>query len=57
MKFLVFMQVKTKYYDKLTGVSTFRIEWTSKASANQRTGRAGRTAPGHCMYYSLIYFY
>ncbi len=46
--FLSPIQAKTKYYDKLTGVSTFRIEWTSKASANQRTGRAGRTAPGHC---------
>ncbi|CAM4926960.1 unnamed protein product [Rotaria socialis] len=50
-------KVKTKYYDKLTGVSTFRIEWTSKASASQRTGRAGRTAPGHCyrLYSSAIY--
>ncbi|CAF3861619.1 unnamed protein product [Rotaria sordida] len=50
-------KVKTKYYDKLTGVSTFRIEWTSKASANQRTGRAGRTAPGHCyrLYSSAVY--
>jgi ATP-dependent RNA helicase DHX37/DHR1 len=47
--------VKTKYYDKLTGVSTFRIEWTSKASANQRTGRAGRTAPGHCTYFFFIH--
>ena len=25
-----------------------RIAWTSKASANQRAGRAGRTEPGHC---------
>ncbi|CAF0856362.1 unnamed protein product [Adineta ricciae] len=50
-------KVKTKYYDKLTGVSTFRIEWTSKASANQRMGRAGRTAPGHCyrLYSSAVY--
>ncbi|CAF0780040.1 unnamed protein product [Adineta steineri] len=50
-------KAKTKYYDKLTGVSTFRIEWTSKASANQRTGRAGRTAPGHCyrLYSSAVY--
>ncbi|CAF5014262.1 unnamed protein product, partial [Rotaria magnacalcarata] len=50
-------KVKTKHYDKLTGVSTFRIEWTSKASASQRTGRAGRTAPGHCyrLYSSAIY--
>ena len=25
-----------------------RVVWTSKASANQRAGRAGRTEPGHC---------
>ena len=41
-------QVKTKFYDKVTGVSTFKIVWTSKAAANQRAGRAGRVAPGHC---------
>lgn len=61
-------KVKRRYYDKITGVSTFRYEqnflaksvglfngmnsnrvtWTSKASANQRAGRAGRTEPGHC---------
>ena len=40
--------VKRRYYDKVTGVSTFRVCWTSKASANQRAGRAGRTEPGHC---------
>ena len=26
----------------------FHVTWTSQASANQRAGRAGRTAPGHC---------
>lgn len=41
-------KIKMKFYDKVTGVSTFRICWTSKASAEQRSGRAGRTAPGHC---------
>ena len=41
-------KVKTKFFDKLTGVSTFRIAWTSKASSNQRAGRAGRVGPGHC---------
>lgn len=25
-----------------------RVAWTSKASANQRAGRAGRTEAGHC---------
>lgn len=40
--------MKTKLYDKVTGVSTFKITWTSKASADQRAGRAGRVGPGHC---------
>ena len=36
-----------------------RVGWTSKASANQRAGRAGRTEPGHCyrsVYLSLVWF-
>nr|CAD7265409.1 unnamed protein product [Timema shepardi] len=41
-------RVKTRLYDRLTGVSTFAVTWTSKAAANQRAGRAGRTGPGHC---------
>jgi ATP-dependent RNA helicase DHX37/DHR1 len=41
-------KVKMKFYDKVTGVSTFQVVWTSKASGDQRAGRAGRTAPGHC---------
>ena len=32
---------------------TYRVGWTSKASANQRAGRAGRTEPGHC--YRSVY--
>ena len=33
------------------------MEWTSKASANQRAGRAGRTEPGHCyrLYSSAVF--
>ena len=31
----------------------YRVGWVSKASANQRAGRAGRTAPGHC-YRSIL---
>ena len=42
------LQTKTKFYDKVTGVSTFRVTWTSKASANQRMGRAGRVGRGKC---------
>ena len=40
--------IPIKLNDSVTGVSAFRICWTSKASAEQRAGRAGRTAPGHC---------
>jgi ATP-dependent RNA helicase DHX37/DHR1 len=50
-------KIKMKFYDKITGVSTFRICWTSKASADQRAGRAGRTSAGHCyrLYSSAVY--
>ena len=50
-------KTKTKFYDKVTGVSAFKVTWTSKASANQRAGRAGRTSPGHCyrLYSSAVF--
>ncbi|XP_050408346.1 probable ATP-dependent RNA helicase DHX37 [Patella vulgata] len=50
-------KVKTKFYDKVTGVSTFKVTWTSQASANQRAGRAGRVSPGHCyrLYSSAVF--
>ncbi|GAB6030214.1 hypothetical protein CHUAL_005886 [Chamberlinius hualienensis] len=41
-------KVKMRLYDKVTGVSTFRVMWASKASSDQRAGRAGRTSAGHC---------
>ncbi|KAJ3230656.1 ATP-dependent RNA helicase dhx37 [Chytriomyces hyalinus] len=41
-------KVKERRYDTHTGVQTFQIGWTSRASADQRAGRAGRVAPGHC---------
>jgi ATP-dependent RNA helicase DHX37/DHR1 len=41
-------RVKERVWDLRTGVSEFQVEWISRASANQRTGRAGRTGPGHC---------
>ncbi|KAK3752383.1 hypothetical protein QZH41_008586, partial [Actinostola sp. cb2023] len=49
--------VKRRYYDKITGVSSFKVTWTSKASANQRAGRAGRVEPGHCyrLYSSAVF--
>jgi ATP-dependent helicase HrpB len=36
-------------YDPYRGINTLLIEKISRASADQRTGRAGRTAPGHCL--------
>ncbi|NXT24503.1 DHX37 helicase, partial [Syrrhaptes paradoxus] len=50
-------KVKKRFYDKITGVSSFRITWISQASANQRAGRAGRTEPGHCyrLYSSAVF--
>lgn len=41
-------RVKKRFYDRVTGVSSFKVTWISQASANQRAGRAGRTEPGHC---------
>lgn len=48
---------KTRIYDKITGVSAFVITYCSKAAANQRAGRAGRTGPGHCyrLYSSAVF--
>jgi ATP-dependent RNA helicase DHX37/DHR1 len=48
---------KERHFDKATGVQSFRIGWISQASANQRSGRAGRTGPGHCyrLYSSAVY--
>jgi len=50
-------KVKTKFYDKVTGVSTFLVTWTSRAGANQRAGRSGRQGPGHCyrLYSSAVF--
>jgi ATP-dependent helicase HrpB len=36
-------------FDPHRGINTLRIEKISRASADQRTGRAGRTAPGRCL--------
>ena len=36
-------------YDPHRGINTLLIEKISQSSADQRTGRAGRTAPGVCM--------
>jgi ATP-dependent helicase HrpB len=36
-------------YDPYRGINTLLIERVSRASADQRAGRAGRTAPGSCL--------
>lgn len=36
-------------FDARRGINTLLIEKISRASADQRAGRAGRTAPGHCL--------
>ena len=48
---------KCRNYNAETGVASFDIMWISKAQADQRAGRAGRTAPGHCyrLYSSSLY--
>lgn len=39
---------KRKVFEGRLQVSKHVVTWISKASAQQRTGRAGRTGPGHC---------
>lgn len=48
---------KERDYDIASGVQSFKVSWISKASANQRAGRAGRTGPGHCyrLYSSALF--
>lgn len=48
---------KERRFDEETGVQSFEVDWVSKASADQRSGRAGRTGPGHCyrLFSSAIY--
>jgi ATP-dependent RNA helicase HrpB len=36
-------------YDPYRGINTLLVEKISRAAADQRAGRAGRTAPGHCV--------
>jgi len=49
--------VKRRVYDIRNGSSKFQVGWISKASAEQRAGRAGRTGPGHVyrLYSSAVY--
>jgi ATP-dependent helicase HrpB len=42
-------QARIHRYDPLRGLDTLRVEPISRASAEQRAGRAGRTAPGRAI--------
>ena len=48
---------KRRSSDVKTGVARYNVEWISKAAADQRAGRAGRTGPGHCyrLFSSSVY--
>ncbi|KAI0397321.1 P-loop containing nucleoside triphosphate hydrolase protein [Xylariaceae sp. FL0594] len=48
---------KERVFDPDTGVQRYEVGFISKASANQRSGRAGRTGPGHAwrLYSSAVY--
>lgn len=52
-------RVKEKVFHSVEALNqvSHRIVWTSKASAEQRAGRAGRLGPGHCyrLYSSAVY--
>lgn len=42
-------RVREIKYDKRTGTRKLLLQWCSRASANQRKGRAGRVQPGVCL--------
>ena len=48
---------KERKFNRENGVQSFEVDWISKASADQRAGRAGRTGPGHCyrLFSSAVY--
>ncbi|CDK24396.1 unnamed protein product [Kuraishia capsulata CBS 1993] len=50
-------RAKERKYNEETGVQSFEVGWISKANSDQRSGRAGRIAAGHCyrLYSSAIY--
>lgn len=50
-------RAKVKLIEEGTKASCYRIDWISQASAEQRSGRAGRMGPGHCyrLYSTAVY--
>lgn len=55
LPFLIYLGQRR--YDVSNGIQAFQVSWIAKASALQRTGRAGRTGPGHCyrLYSSALF--
>ncbi len=41
-------RVRKPVFQPNNGLTRLQMQWVSKASASQRTGRAGRLGPGHC---------
>ena len=39
---------KQKILEEGGSLAQYDVRWISKASAQQRAGRSGRTGPGHC---------
>ena len=50
-------RVKRRVFDARSGTSRFEVSWVSQAAAEQRSGRAGRTGPGHVyrLYSSAVF--
>ncbi|XP_050353466.1 probable ATP-dependent RNA helicase kurz isoform X2 [Nymphalis io] len=48
---------KMRVFDPATGASAWRVVWASRAGAEQRAGRAGRTGAGHAyrLYSSAVF--
>ena len=44
---------KQKILEEGGSLAQYDVRWISKASAQQRAGRSGRTGPGHCYRSSL----
>ena len=38
-------------------LAQYEVRWVSKASAQQRAGRSGRTGPGHCYRFAVSTIY
>lgn len=44
----VFVVLTSFWTNIIAGIAKYEVKWVSQAAASQRSGRAGRTGPGHC---------